>query len=89
MVPVRACWVLQSRCLVRKGWREELWVWSFVLIYSVVLGQDRLPLGLRFIFSKKAMAVLVLPDHPVPEKQKHTHAKPPSFIEPLEGAARG
>lgn len=57
---------------MKKGQREEPCIWFFVLIYSVVLVKTLLSLGLHFIFSKKAMASLALPDQTVPGKEKHT-----------------
>lgn len=57
---------------MKKGQREEPCIWFFVLIYSVVSVKTLFSLGLGFIFSKKAMASLALPDHTVPGKEKHT-----------------
>ena len=57
-------------CLVKKGWREEPWVWLFVLIYSVLLVKTFLSLGLSFLFSVKAVTALALPARTVPEKEK-------------------
>lgn len=88
MVPFQACWVLQRTCLVRKGQGEEPCIWFFVLIYCVVLVKTLISLGLHFIFSKKAMAPLALPDQIVPRKEKHTH-RAPSFIRLLECGALG
>lgn len=55
---------------MKKGQWKEPCIWFFVLIYSVVLVKTLLSLGLCFIFFKKTMASLALPDHTVPGIEK-------------------
>lgn len=60
-----------------------------MLIYSVLLVQTFLSLGLSFIFSVKAVTALALPDRTVPEKEKDTRTTSPSFTRHSGCAALG